>query len=143
MICVAFSGLLLGACATKNREFQYSGVTKAPSYHSNHERVAERLKEVGYTPDEANIRVAEMSDNELDYFGQHPEAIKRSGIIILGGLVSSSVYSSKQNKRTKALEEEVNRQKSQQEGGLQGMEPGVDGAASQSGDLGVEPSPQR
>ena len=72
--------------------------------------VLERLMEIGYSREEAIERTASMSRDELVFFGQNPEAIERTGFIIIGALlVSSSASSSAQNNSNKESAEAARR----------------------------------
>lgn len=72
-------------------------------------KVIARLQKVGYERKEAIARVDRMSTDEIAYFSKHPESIKRTGIIILGGLISSSIWSSTETKKRKEEEERIDR----------------------------------
>jgi hypothetical protein len=74
-----------------------------------------RLLELGYNEQQINEQLSTLSEDELEYFNKHPEEIKKSGIIILAGLIWSSVYSSNQKKKQKQLEEEVQELKMKEE----------------------------
>ena len=74
---------------------------------ANRAAVISRLEKVGYSKQEAIARVDNMTGGEIDYFANHPESIKRTGIIILGGLISSSIYSSNQKKKINKEKEAI------------------------------------
>ena len=60
-----------------------------------------RLKKVGYSEQEAIARVDNMTEDEIVYFADHPESIKRSGIIIIASLIGSSVYTTVRHNQKK------------------------------------------
>jgi len=64
---------------------------------NDREVVVIRLKKVGYSEEEATARVDKMTDDEIVYFADHPESIKRSGFIIIASLIGSSVYTTIRN----------------------------------------------
>ena len=49
---------------------------------SHRQRVIIRLQDIGYTPTEALVRTDSMTQDELSYFADNPEAIKRSGVVV-------------------------------------------------------------
>ena len=83
--------------------------------HANSAKVAARLQELGYSQDEAWARVASMSADEIDYFATNPESIKKSGFIILGGLVGSTIASSIADADAKKAEEKKRLEDAQKE----------------------------
>lgn len=72
--------------------------------------VISRLEDVGYSKEEAIARVDKMSEDEIAYFAQHPESIKRSGFILIASSIGSSVYSSVKHSEKKK-EAEIQRKK--------------------------------
>lgn len=78
-----------------------SGVCMNQASDTSRAKVISRLEQVGYSKAEAIARVDEMTADEIDYFGQHPESIKRSGFVILASCIGSSVYSSIRNAQKK------------------------------------------
>src|SRR2546422_348596 len=86
--------IFLAGCATQNIAPVASNraiSAKEPS-DSNRAKVISRLEKVGYSKEEAMARVDKMTYDEIDYFAQHPESIKRSGFIIVASLIGSSVW---------------------------------------------------
>ncbi len=95
--------IFLAGCATQNIAPVASNraiSAKEPS-DSNRAKVISRLEKVGYSKEEAIARVDKMTCDEIDYFGQHPESIKRSGFIILDSLIGSSVWTTMNNAKKK------------------------------------------
>lgn len=76
-------------------------VSVGDSGKSDSARVITRLEKVGYSQEEAIARINQMTDDEIAYFAQHPESIRRSGIILIASSVGSSVYSSVANAKKK------------------------------------------
>ena len=59
---------------------------------SHRQRVIIRLQDIGYTPTEALVRTDSMTQDELSYFADNPEAIKRSGVVVALFLLLSSTF---------------------------------------------------
>ena len=78
-----------------------SGISANEAGDTNRAKVVSRLEKVGYSKGEAIARVDKMTDDEIDYFSQHPESIKRSGFIILASLIGSSVWTTVANAKKK------------------------------------------
>lgn len=76
-------------------------VSVQDSRSSNRARVISRLEKVGYSQEEATARINQMTDDEIAYFAQHPESIRRSGFVLLASSIGSSVYSSVNNAKKK------------------------------------------
>jgi hypothetical protein len=95
--------LILPGYATDNIAPKASngGVSAKELSDPNRVRVISRLEKVGYSKEEAIARIDQMTDDEIAYFAQHPESIRRSGFIILASLIGSSVYSSISNANKK------------------------------------------
>ncbi|NOS72415.1 MAG: hypothetical protein HOP33_21150 [Verrucomicrobia bacterium] len=91
--------LVLVGCATNNIAPVASngGFSAKELSAPNRAMVTSRLEKVGYSKEEAIARADQMSDDEIAYFAQHPESIRRSGFVILASCIGSSVYSSINN----------------------------------------------
>ena len=68
---------------------------------ANKARVIDRLQKVGYSQEEAIARISQMTGEEIAYFSQHPESIRRSGFVLIASSIGSSVYSSVNNAKKK------------------------------------------
>lgn len=103
-VVILLAGLLV-ACSSTNS-------SNRATMSSNLEN---RLIDLGYSKEEASQQIASLSQEERDTFNNSPEQIKKSGIIILGGLISSSVHSNNQKKANENLQEQVNELKMKDE----------------------------
>jgi chromosome segregation ATPase len=106
--------LLSGECIANNvapAASDGSISTKEPTV-DNKVKVIGRLEKVGYSKEEAIARVDKMSADEISYFAQHPESIKRSGFILIASSIGSSVYSSVRHSQKKK-EAEIQRKRDQ------------------------------
>jgi hypothetical protein len=95
--------ILMAGCATQNTApvTSNAGISAKGLSESNRARVISRLEKVGYSKEEAVARVNKMSGDEICYFAEHPESIKRSGFIILASLIGSSVWTTMNNAKKK------------------------------------------
>ena len=95
--------IFLAGCATQNIAPVASngGISAKVLNDSDKAKVISRLKEVGYSKEEATARVDKMTDDEIVYFAGHPESIKRTGFIILASLIGSSVWTTVANAKKK------------------------------------------
>jgi hypothetical protein len=95
--------ILLAGCATQNITpvTSNAGISAKGLTDSNRARVISRLQKVGYSKEEAIARVDKMTEDEICYFAEHPESIKRSGFIILASLIGSSVWTTMNNAKKK------------------------------------------
>ncbi len=108
MLC---SALVLAGCST-NTVPSNRGISANQPGVTDRGRVISRLEKVGYSKEEAIARVDKMTDDEIVYFAQHPESIKRSGFILIASSIGSSIYSTvKSNQKKK--EAEIQKKKEQ------------------------------
>ena len=99
LLCWAF---VVSGCATGR--VNHEGAASIDKPGGDHRaKVVSRLIEVGYSEEEAAARADEMTDAELVYFAGNPEAVRRSGFVILSSLIGSSVWSSTENKKDKRM----------------------------------------
>jgi hypothetical protein len=89
-----------------------ASISTKSSLTDNQAKVMSRLEKVGYSKGEAMARVDKMSSDEIAYFAQHPESIKRSGFILIASSIGSSVYSSVRHSQKKK-EAEIQRKRDQ------------------------------
>jgi chromosome segregation ATPase len=71
-----------------------SGVCRNQAVDTSRAKVISRLERVGYSRTEAIERVDRMTADEIEYFAQNPESIRRSGFVILASCIGSSIYCS-------------------------------------------------
>lgn len=102
---VALCLLVVSGCAAPQAPISVA----PPGLSAEQGVVTSRLEEIGYGREEAIARTMEMSPQEVEFFSRHPEAIERTGFVIIGALLGSSVSSSTQADKNKKLEEENRR----------------------------------
>ena len=85
-LCVS---LFLMGCSSSEKWGGSAAVEKLDN--PNQLKVVCRLRQVGFDAGEALARSERMSQEELAYLAEHPEAIKRTGFIILGALLGSTL----------------------------------------------------
>jgi hypothetical protein len=99
LLCCAF---VVSGCTTGR--VNHEGAASIDKPGGDHRaKVVSRLIEVGYSEKEAAARADAMTDAELVYFAGNPEAVRRSGFVILSSLIGSSIWSSAENKKDKRM----------------------------------------
>ena len=86
MLCFA---LLVTGCSGQG--IYIAAKTEQPE-DASRTKVIVRLQEVGYSRAEALARTDKMTEEEIEYLAQHPEAVKRAGFIIAICAVLSSLF---------------------------------------------------
>ena len=105
LLCVS---IFMMGCSANNTDLasnadEFEGSARA--------RVIGRLEQLGYDRHQAVARTEEMGPDEINYFAQHPEAIKRTGAIIaLGVLLSSTFFAAQSGAKEGAEQAETKKE---------------------------------